>query len=178
MPWPTEADYDPADVPLHPYLLDTPETRQAAANYYTDATRMDREVGCTLDLLDEAELTENTVFIYTADQGPQLPHATWELYDYGINVPFLVRWPGRVEGANRDPAARGRVRVYQQRPEEELYDLRDDPHELHNWVDDPVLQSVKNELRGRMEQWMAQQGDEGRHAWSTRFEGRNAWRER
>jgi len=104
VPWPSEHDYNPADMPLHPYLLDTPETRQAMANYYADVERMDQEVGRTLDLLDETGLADDTVFMYTSDQGPQLPHAKWELYDYGINVPFLVRWPDRVEAGSSSDA--------------------------------------------------------------------------
>ncbi len=97
VPWSDDHDYDPADVKLHPFLLDTPETRQAMANYYNDVTKMDRELGRTLDVLDRSGLSENTLFVYTSDHGPQFPHAKWELYDYGINVPFIVRWPGKVK---------------------------------------------------------------------------------
>ena len=37
----------------------------------------------------------NTMFVYASDQGPEWPHSKWTLYDSGLRVPFVVRWPGR-----------------------------------------------------------------------------------
>lgn len=104
VPWPRKSDYDPDAVQLHPYHLDTPDTRKAMANYYQDVTNMDRGLGHTLDLLDEYNLAENTAFIFTSDHGPQFPHGKWELYDYGIHVPMIMRWPGRIEAATNNRA--------------------------------------------------------------------------
>lgn len=104
VPWPRENEYDPADVNLHPFLLDTEDTRKAMANYYSDVSNMDRELGRTLDLLDENGLTEETAVIYTSDHGPQFPHGKWELYNYGIKVPFIIRWPGMVEAGSTSNA--------------------------------------------------------------------------
>ena len=100
VPWPREHGYDPGNVDLHPYLLDTEDTRKAMANYCEDVTKMDREMGRTMDLLEQNGLTENTALIYASDHGPQFPHGKWELYDYGINIPFIVRWPGEVEAGS------------------------------------------------------------------------------
>ena len=35
--------------------------------------------------------------VYTSDQGANWPHGKWNLYDAGIRVPLLVRWPGKVQ---------------------------------------------------------------------------------
>ena len=49
------------------------------------------------------------------------------------------------------------------RPAEELYDLRDDPHELKNLVDDASHQDVLKELRRELDDWINRTGDHGRN---------------
>jgi len=60
-----------------------------------------------------------------------------------------------------DKAAAERARFYQHRPAEELYDLAKDPWELKNLADDAAYAKIKGKLRGRLAEWMSQQGDEG-----------------
>jgi N-sulfoglucosamine sulfohydrolase len=101
--WPDARGYDAATVPLPPYLLDTPETRAAAARYYTDVTHLDDQVGRVLASLEAHGYADETLFLFTADHGTQWPLAKWNLYDAGIRVPLLAWWPGRVPaGATTD----------------------------------------------------------------------------
>ena len=95
--WPENDGYDPAKLKLPPDLLDTPETRAARAQYYTDVSWMDKQVGEVLDSLARHSYSGETLFLYTADQGAQWPFAKWNLYDAGIRTPLLVRWPGKVK---------------------------------------------------------------------------------
>lgn len=95
--WPENDGYDPARIKLPPYLLDTPETREQRCRYYTDVTWMDKQVGEVREALREHGYTENTMFIYTADQGAQWPFAKWSLSEAGIRSPLLVCWPGHVQ---------------------------------------------------------------------------------
>jgi N-sulfoglucosamine sulfohydrolase len=94
--WPEQAEYDPEAITVPPHHIDTPELRIARSRYYTDITKMDRNVGRVLAALDRNGFTGNTLFIYTADQGAQWPFAKWSLYDEGIRVPLIMRWPGRL----------------------------------------------------------------------------------
>ncbi|MCX7012793.1 MAG: sulfatase [Candidatus Sumerlaeota bacterium] len=88
--------YKTDNVGLEPTFVDTPATRESRAKYYSDVSRMDERLGELMDAVDKERLRDNTLFIYTADQGAQWPFAKWNLYDAGIRVPLLIRWPGKV----------------------------------------------------------------------------------
>ena len=88
-----DGSYDPVKLELPPYLLDTPETRFAMCKYLTDVSHMDQQLGDVLDALSKHGYADDTLFMYTADQGAQWPFAKWNVYDAGIRVPLLIRWP-------------------------------------------------------------------------------------
>lgn len=94
--WPENDGYDPLQIVLPPYLLDTPRTRKARCRYYTDVSWMDKQVGEVRDSLQRHGYADRTLFVYTADQGAQWPFAKWSLYDAGIRSPLLIHWPERV----------------------------------------------------------------------------------
>ncbi|UCG57310.1 MAG: sulfatase [Phycisphaerales bacterium] len=71
---------------------------------------------------------------------------------------LLHAWIKRGE---TEPAIATRARFYQHRPAEELYDLDKDPYELKNLAENPKYAKIKNVLKGKLELWMRQQGDEG-----------------
>ncbi len=102
LPW-TAGDasaYDPEKLTLPPYLVDTPQMRQALCKYYGEITDFDREVGECMKLLRAGRAEDNTIFIYTSEQGAQMPHGKWTCYDVGLHVAFVVRWPGRVKAGS------------------------------------------------------------------------------
>jgi len=102
--WPEKSTYDPEKVDIPSIHIDTDETRRSRARYCEDITKMDGNVGRLLKALEQNRLSENTIVIFTADQGPQWPFAKWTLYEYGIHVPLLVRWPGEVRGGTHTAA--------------------------------------------------------------------------
>jgi arylsulfatase A-like enzyme len=99
-----DGSYDPAKLTLPPYLLDTPETRAAMCKYLTDVSHMDQQLGDVLDSLAKHGYADDTLFMYTADQGAQFPFGKWNVYDAGIRVPLMIRWPGVVKGASSTAA--------------------------------------------------------------------------
>ncbi len=96
-----------------PYLgqrgyLPHPEPR---AGYAAMVTRMDGDFGRILDLLDELGIADNTIVMFSSDNGPTfnggsdseffdsaagLRGLKTELYEGGIKVPMIARWPGRI----------------------------------------------------------------------------------
>ncbi|MSR63576.1 MAG: arylsulfatase [Planctomycetes bacterium] len=82
------------------------------AAYAAMISRLDRDVGCVLDLLKELRLEENTLVVFVSDNGPTydaggvdtrffdstagLRGRKGQVYEGGIRVPLIARWPERV----------------------------------------------------------------------------------
>src|SRR5919197_5999751 len=60
---------------------------------YDNIADMDGEVGEILRQLDEDGLAESTIVFYWSDHGDGVPRAKRSLYDSGLHVPLMVRWP-------------------------------------------------------------------------------------
>jgi uncharacterized sulfatase len=100
--WEPNKIYNPAKLQLPPYIVDTELTRKAMANYYQDITTMDKRVGQVRAKLKKYGFEDNTLFIYTSDQGSEWPHSKWTVYDTGIRVPFIAAWPGKIKSRGGD----------------------------------------------------------------------------
>jgi N-sulfoglucosamine sulfohydrolase len=88
---------DPDKVVLPPYLPNTDKSRRAFAKHYDNLESADNQAGELLRQLEEDGLADDTIVIIWSDHGEGLPRSKRWLYDSGIRVPLLVRWPGRVE---------------------------------------------------------------------------------
>jgi arylsulfatase A-like enzyme len=88
--------HDPAEVTVPPFLPDTPEVRQDLAHYYDEIARFDRECGEILELLEKQGVSDTTMVVMAGDNGLPFPRAKATMYEPGIRVPLLIRWPGTV----------------------------------------------------------------------------------
>lgn len=258
---PSNRIHDATRLQLPPYYPDTAKTREAWAAYYDVITMTDRRIGELLQEIDDAGLRDNTVVFFWGDHGAGLARAKRWLYDSGVKVPLIVRWPGVVEpgsrrvdlaqfldlapttlaiagverpeyfhgrvllGPEQEPAperlyhARDRMDerydmmravrdrrykyirnfeshkpwvqfmrtpsrgpIYQElgrlaksggldaltapfmadtKPYEELYDTLVDPYEMHNLAADPSYQALLAAMRGHLDAWMVETGDQG-----------------
>jgi N-sulfoglucosamine sulfohydrolase len=84
----------PEDVSVPPYYADTPTARRDIARVYSNITIMDREVGEIIAQLEEDGLKDETIIIFYSDHGGPLPRQKREIYDSGLKVPMVIRFPG------------------------------------------------------------------------------------
>ena len=94
---------DPAIVPLPPYYPDTDTVRVNVARHYDNVAKMDAQIGEILQQLAADDLAEDTIVIWTTDHGDGLPRGKRELYDSGIRVPMIIRWPEKFRPADVRP---------------------------------------------------------------------------
>ncbi len=245
---------DPADVVVPPYYPDNEVVRKELARNYSNLYEMDSIAGAFINELEAEGLLENTIIFFYSDHGGPLPRQKREIYDTGLKVPMIIRFPNKQMagevvdelisfvdfaptllsltnikipdhlqgqaflGKEQAPprkyiyAARDRLddeydmvrgirdkrfkffRNYQpekpyimdieyrlqmdlmneliraheagelneaqelwfaqSKPEEELYDLEVDPHELNNLIDNPQYKEKADELRTELKKWM------------------------
>ena len=95
-PWLKNKGYDPAKLQLPPSFVDTKETREQRANYYTSVTAADTLLGEVRALADQ-NIPGDTLFVWTGDNGSAWPFSKWDLYDAGTHLPFVMVWPNHLK---------------------------------------------------------------------------------
>jgi len=89
--------YDPAEVIVPPYLVDTQAVREDLANYYHEISRFDHYIGLVKEELKRQGVLENTLIVVSSDNGRPFPRDKTYLYDSGIKTPWVVRYPPLIQ---------------------------------------------------------------------------------
>jgi arylsulfatase A-like enzyme len=98
--WNTQAPgvrHDPAQINLPPHLPDLPGVRGDLARYMDEVGHLDTLVDRVLEVLRQRGVEKETLVVFCGDNGMAFPHGKGSLYDPGLNVPLIVRWPGVVK---------------------------------------------------------------------------------
>jgi len=86
---------NPEDVALPGIFPDLPEIRSDILDYYIEIEHIDSQLMQALATLKDRGLADNTVVVYTSDNGMPFPRAKTTLYDMGVRMPLIVSWPGQ-----------------------------------------------------------------------------------
>jgi len=98
--------------------------RTPRATYAAMITRMDREIGRLMDLVKELDLDDNTIFVFTSDNGPLYDKLggtdtdffqsagifrgrKGSFYEGGFRMPLLVRWVGKIKAGTESGRVTG-----------------------------------------------------------------------
>ena len=95
---------------------------------------------------------------YILNLHPEFQHHTHDTrHSKGNGILYWRTW---LEEAKTNPKAAAAVNRYVERPAEELYDLKSDPHELKNLATDPKQAKRLASMRTELKAWMKAQGDQ------------------
>lgn len=95
-------DYDAENVDPLPYLPDRRAIREQIAHLHGLLTHtVDRALGRVRDALADAGIEEETLLVFTTDHGLPFPRAKGTCYDPGLEVAFVARLPGILDGGER-----------------------------------------------------------------------------
>lgn len=96
--------YDPDNLIIPPYMVDTSETRRLLTKYYAEITYLDNQVGEILQTLDDHGQAENTIVVFLSEQGSAFPFCKWTCYDMGLHSQAIIRWPKVVKASTTSEA--------------------------------------------------------------------------
>lgn len=89
--------HDPSTIALPAHYPDTQLVRKDFASYYDEISHLDVFFGNVLAELDARGLAQNTVVVFMGDNGCSQLRGKGTLYEFGIRVPLLIRWPARIK---------------------------------------------------------------------------------
>ncbi len=93
---------DPKKVTVPPYYPESPVVRRDVTRMYSNIVEMDQQVGEMLKELEQRGALENTIIIWQSDNGGPLPRGKRELYNTGLRVPLLIRFPHKKNAGSVD----------------------------------------------------------------------------
>jgi len=96
--------YPPKKLKLPPNIADTPRTREDFSKYLAEITYMDGQVGEILDSLDKSGRADDTLVLFSSEQGSQFPGCKWTTWNTGLHTALIARWPGAVDSGRRTNA--------------------------------------------------------------------------
>ncbi|MFT5089353.1 MAG: N-sulfoglucosamine sulfohydrolase [Planctomycetota bacterium] len=97
-----ERPIDPSTITLPPYYPDHPLARADWAQYLESIQVLDRKIGQAMQRLDEEDLSDSTMVFFIGDHGRAHVRDKQFLYDGGLRVPCIVRWPGHITAGTTD----------------------------------------------------------------------------
>lgn len=97
-----EFQVDPQQVEVPPYYPDIPVVREDFADYFASMHALDEAVGGLLERLEDEELTDNTVVMFMGDHGRPMLRGKQFLYEQGVRIPLIIRWPGKIKAGSVD----------------------------------------------------------------------------
>ena len=88
-----EIQNGPENVWVPGFLYDGKKTRRDLASYYNEISRLDFFVGEVETELERQGIADNTIIVFTSDNGRPFPRSKTRVYDSGMKTPLIIKWP-------------------------------------------------------------------------------------
>ncbi|MBN1108959.1 MAG: sulfatase [Bacteroidales bacterium] len=98
----SKVETDPAEVKVPPYYPDNEIIRKNLAKMYDNIARLDSVVASLISELEKEGELENTIIFFWGDHGDGLPRAKRWLYDSGLNIPLIIKFPDKSNAGKVD----------------------------------------------------------------------------
>ena len=89
---------DTSAIRIPGFMPDVPVVRLDLADYLSEIEWADRALGEMIGILEEKEMLETTLIIFTSDNGMPFPRSKATLYDHGVRMPLVMRWGSHLKG--------------------------------------------------------------------------------
>lgn len=93
---------DPKSVPVPLYYPDNDIVRRNIARFYDNIARLDSVVGVMLNELEREGELDNTIIFFWGDHGDGLPRGKRWLYDSGLRIPLVIKFPDGMNAGTVD----------------------------------------------------------------------------
>ena len=142
--WPKKHDIN-SDYVMPPFpIFDNKIARKDFASYKASAILADKAVGIVLDAVKEADLEDDTFIFFTTDHGICQPNMKCNLYDTGIGISLIIKYPGNKLRGKATDALVSHLDIYPTICE--LLNFEKTSHLTGNSLL-PVLENKENEIR-------------------------------
>jgi arylsulfatase A-like enzyme len=81
------------EFPVPPYLPDTATVQHDLWKVYNNLAETDKQIGAIIKALEEDGLMDNTIIVFYSDHGGPMPRQKRLIYDSGLKVPLIIRFP-------------------------------------------------------------------------------------
>lgn len=87
---------DTSNIKVPAFLPELPVTKLNMADYMSEIEWADKMIDTVMQLLEERNLMQNTLVVFTSDNGMPFPRAKSTLYDYGVRMPLIFKWDNKI----------------------------------------------------------------------------------
>ena len=94
--------FQPKEIVIPDFLPDVADVRLEIAEYYNSVRRCDDTVGQLLSVLDQYQVSEDTLVLFLSDNGMAFPFAKTNCYLNSTRSPWIARWPAKISAGQVD----------------------------------------------------------------------------
>ena len=88
--------YPPQQLTLPTGLPDSAIIREKLSRYLAEVSDLDRELGLLEREIESLDIKDNTIMLFTSEQGSSFPFAKWTNYDSDLRNALIIRWPNTI----------------------------------------------------------------------------------